>query len=124
MRVAFDVKGTLEGGGQKVHDLFKWFESKGCEMIIWSSFYDYAEKAQQNLGYKAEVMSKNAALNGKDLELKPDYNMDVAIDDRDFIERGEDGQLLSFLACNFMIAVKDIPEDPAEFEDRYGHLFT
>lgn len=120
MKVAFDVKGTLQGGGDKVHKLFKWFESKGCKMIIWSSFYDYAIKAQKKFGYDASIMEKLPRLLDEDLENNPNYNIDIAIDDNNFIRRN--GEIEPIIACNHMIAVDEIPEDESKFEEFYGHL--
>lgn len=122
MRVAFDVVGTLDGGGEKVHNLFKWFESKGCEMIIWSSNfqYKYALKVHEQLGYNAEVMHKRKKLDKDDLELNPDYNVDIAVDDDNFIEF--DGEIIPTIACNHMIPVRDIPENKHKFEEMFGHL--
>lgn len=120
MKVAFDVKGTLEGP-PKVLALYKWFESKGCEMIIWSSIYSYAEECAHDLKLDGEIMSKRNRMDSEDLKFNPGYNMDIAVDDRDFSEF--DDKTVSWLACDNLIKVHEIPNDISQFEACYGHFF-
>lgn len=121
MRVAFDVQGTLNGP-DKILELYKWFRSKGCEMVVWSGMYSYATDMAdklEELGIPAnEVTSKV----DRDYSYEEDnFYVDVAIDDRDFID-DEDG-FVSFLSCKHMIPVHKVPEDPALFEEYYGKYF-
>lgn len=76
--VAFDVDGTLiEQIGEKedtpryhVIQLFKLFESLGCEMIIWSGGgVDYADRWAQKLGLDAKIIEKGS------------IKVDIAFDD-------------------------------------------
>lgn len=121
MKVAFDVKGTLEGP-DKVLALYKWFESKGCEMIVWSSVHSFAVRCAEELKLDGEVMSKRDKLDDEDKALNPGYYMDIAVDDDNFSVF--DGETVSWLACENLIKVHEIPECPAEFDKTYSHYFT
>jgi len=91
-------------------------------MIVWSSVYDFAARCAKELGLDGEVMSKRDKLDDEDKELNPGYNIDIAIDDDNFIENGQ--RTMCWLACDNLIKVHEIPEDPAEFEKTYGHYFA
>jgi len=120
MKVAFDVKGTLEGH-RKVLALYLWFESKGCEMIIWSSVYSYAVDCARELKLDGEVMSKREKSDFFDDD-NSKYDVNIAVDDRDF-SVFSDGKTVSWLACNHLIKVNEIPSDLSKFESHFGHFF-
>lgn len=104
MKVAFDVKGTLEGHYEhKVRTLYDAFEKLGCEMVIWSSLGSFAYDFARKNSLKAAVMTKFA--NSEDLE--PSEKMDLAIDD-DYQQE--------YLATHKLILVSEIPELPVDIE--------
>jgi len=97
MRIAFDVKGTIEGPHQdKVLRLFRVFEKQGHEMIVWSSVYSYATDAVAKHGLNAQAQSKVWSS-----DASPDDRVDIAIDD----------EPQTWLATNRLILVKDLPDD-------------
>ncbi len=112
MKVAFDCSGTLMGCGpdSKVLKLFKWFESKGCEMIIWSNAYSYTVQAMEENGLHAECMSKPYRT-----YVEPENYMDIAVDDEDQSR---------ILPTKHIILVHDIPDDEALFEETFGELLN
>ena len=110
MRVAFDVKGTL-AGPEKIEKFFKWFQSKGCEMVIWSNLYSYTTEIKEKLGLEAETMSKKGTF---DCEDEMEY-MDIAI---------EDDHSQTWLAAKKIIFVDEVPENEEDFEKLYGGLFV
>ena len=109
MKVAFDCIGTLLGP-RKCFLLFKWFESKGCEMIIWSGSYSYTTDAKEKYDLEAVCKMKKGTYDYKD---ESDY-MDIAVEDD--VSQGR------WLAAKKFIYVHDIPEDPTEFDKKYGDL--
>jgi len=115
-KVAFDCKGTLMNrpADHKVVKLFKWFESKGCEMYIWSSLYSYAKETRTEHGFDCEIREKfsNTKFKFEDDMPLDDY-MDIAVDD----DCNSD-----YLAAHEFIFVSDIPEDSNQFEAKFGHL--
>jgi phosphoserine phosphatase len=63
MKIAFDVDYTLIDQHDKpkhdVIDLFRWFQSHGHEMIIWSGGgLDYAQHFADKLGLVATILEK------------------------------------------------------------------
>lgn len=69
IKVAFDVDGTLIYQAGELYETprydmvqaFKFFESIGCHMIIWSGGgMDYAERWAQKLGLKAQILEKSS----------------------------------------------------------------
>ncbi len=109
MKVAFDCAGTLLGP-RKCLLLFKWFESKGCEMVIWSNAYGYTLEAKEKYALEAETMEKKGTF---DYEDKSEY-MDIAVEDD--VGQG------SWLASKKFIFVHDIPDDPEKFDEKYGDM--
>jgi len=82
IKVAFDVDGTIllderhmdlfDTPNYPVIQLFKLFESFGCEMYIWSGGgKSYAIRWMQKFGLKATVVDKGS------------FVPDIAIDDED-----------------------------------------
>lgn len=121
--VAFDCKGTLFAGGEtgnRVHALYKWFESKGCKMIIWSSLYSYTTDAVKLFKLNGEQRHKEPfSFDEEFLKHNPDYNVDIAVDDNAWVMRSE--KIQPTVACNHMIKVHQIPA-PEHFEETYSHL--
>lgn len=59
MRVAFDVKGTIEGyNGELILELFRGLQAQGHECVVWSNLYSYAVDAVKNNNLTAEAMTK------------------------------------------------------------------
>lgn len=74
MLVAFDVDSTLINDRDEprydVIDLFRWFQSHGHTMIIWSGDgVGYAQRWAEKLGLKALILEKCSC------------NVDIAVDD-------------------------------------------
>lgn len=98
IRVAFDVKGTLEGAYQdKVRDLFKAFEKLGCKLTVWSNMPAYAHDIIQELGLKADWMGKKMLSDMIDSIEGP---FDIAI---------EDDPSQTWLAAKDIVLVRDLP---------------
>jgi hypothetical protein len=110
-RIAFDCSGTLLGGDSNVVLLFKWFQSKGCEVVIWSNCYDYTLKAKERHGLDAECMMKQCKW---DYDNDESQYFDMCVDD-------EPSQV-EYLAAKQVIAVHKIPYEVEEFEEAFGHL--
>ena len=78
MRIAFDVMGTIDGPAKKeVLKLFFALQALGHEMVVWSSEYGLAVRANESNRLNAKVMSKREKYSTSDTD---DY-MDLAIDD-------------------------------------------
>lgn len=59
MRVAFDVKGTLEGVNQaQVRALLFELKALGCEITIWSNMFTFAVDMHEELGLNASVRTE------------------------------------------------------------------
>jgi len=83
MKIAFDVDDTLtipsvvngfdrDTPNYETIALFKWFQSQGHEMIIWSGGgVDYAKMWAEKLGLNAEIREKTKS------------DVDIAFDDCD-----------------------------------------
>lgn len=100
MRIAFDVKGTIEGPKKKfVLALLYRLQDLGHEVIVWSNSYGYAVDAVRDNALKAEATSKR----GKgDYGFDDSTYVDVAVED-------DTGQ--TWLAAKSFVWVNDIPED-------------
>lgn len=75
MKIAFDIDYTLIGKDyepkHEVIDLFRWFEKRGWDMIIWSGGgIEYAETWAGKLGLEARVIQKCSE------------KVDIAVDDK------------------------------------------
>lgn len=97
MKVAFDVVGTLEGGGPKVRALLDVLKARGHEIFIWSSFYSFAYKWANKLG--TEAFKKYSRMEAEDLG---STIFDVAVDD---------DSMQWWLAADEMVLVHKIPEE-------------
>lgn len=63
MKIAFDVDGTLidtcDVPRHDVIDLFRWFQSHGHDMFIWSGGgIDYARHWARRIGLDADIIEK------------------------------------------------------------------
>lgn len=61
MRIAFDVKGTLEGNsGELIRELFKKLREMGHTCVIWSNLYSYAVDCNNKYNLQAKVEQKRS----------------------------------------------------------------
>jgi hypothetical protein len=115
LKVAFDCSGTLlardENTRAKVVALYKWFQSKGCSMVIWSNAYSYTQSAKEENELAGQAMMKFSKSYYDEDEDRQNY-MDIAVDDED----------QDYLAAKNFILVRDIPNDPAQFEEKFNYL--
>lgn len=59
MRIAFDVKGTIDGPkGKFVLGLMAFLQELGHECVVWSNSYSFAADAVRDHNLKVEYMSK------------------------------------------------------------------
>lgn len=100
MKVAFDVKGTLDGGGNRVMRLLEILKQRGHEITIWSSVYSYAAKWSEILELPAT--EKYSLFQAKRDE-KPVF--DVAV---------EDDYTTDYLATRSYAWVDQIPDPGPE----------
>lgn len=97
MRIAFDVKGTIEGPkGDVILGAFKKLQELGHTCVVWSNLYSYAVDAITKHGLSAEAMNKRSMSDLDEYSAKP---YDVAI---------EDDRHQIYLAANRFIFVDDI----------------
>ena len=101
MKVAFDVKGTIDGHKQDlVLKLFKGLQNKGHECVVWSNLYSYAVDAiRDHKLTNTEAMSKMSRFDLRDREMEP---MDIAI---------EDDRSQTWLGAKRFIFVDELNED-------------
>jgi hypothetical protein len=98
MRIAFDVKGTIEGPKQKfVLGLMEYLKEAGHEIIVWSNSLSYAMDAVRDHELSCPAVSKRALY---DIDNDVDQCVDLAIDD-------DSSQ--SWLAAKRFIWVHDLP---------------
>ena len=101
MKIAFDVKGTIEGSKkQQVLRMFKLFQDAGHDVIVWSNSYGYAVDAIEN------NLLKNTNPHDKKMKMDVDYEedryVDIAI---------EDDRSQTWLAAKKFVFVDEIPTD-------------
>jgi hypothetical protein len=59
MKIAFDVKGTLDSPKKNILvSLINWLQKNGHECVVWSNSYMYAVECVKNNDLKCETMSK------------------------------------------------------------------
>lgn len=79
MRIAFDVKGTIDGPrGAVIIEAFKKLQDLGHTCVVWSNLYSYATDAVAKHGLKADAESKRSTSDLETYGLEP---YDVAIED-------------------------------------------
>lgn len=97
MKIAFDVKGTIDGPkGDVILEAFKKLQELGHTCVVWSNLYSYATDAIAKHGLNAEAHDKRMKM---DLEYDESRYFDVAI---------EDDRRQEYLAANRFIFVDDI----------------
>lgn len=101
MRVAFDVKGTIDGyNSELVLKLFKGLQAKGHEVFVWSNLYSYAVDAIKDNHLKnTEPLQKMSRI---DLEERELPQMDLAI---------EDDRSQTWLGANKFVFVDELTEE-------------
>lgn len=105
MKIACDVKGTLEGPKKKqVLKMLDLFHRAGYEITIWSNLYSYATDAVRDNNLRAHAMSKYS---------KSDYDNNES---QFFNFAIEDDRNQTYLAAKKIIWVDEIPEDLEQVE--------
>jgi hypothetical protein len=100
MRIAIDVKGTIEGPKKKaILSILHMLQALGHEVIVWSNMYSYATDAIRDNKLTCEASPKR---DKGDYDHDESQYFDIAIDD----DTKQD-----YLAAKHFIWVKDIPED-------------
>jgi hypothetical protein len=100
MRIAFDVKGTIEGSKKKqVLRMFELFQKAGHEVIVWSNSYGYAVDAVED----NELTNTRAESKRDKWNTSEENYYDLAIED--------DKQQGQWLAAKKFLFVDDIPDD-------------
>lgn len=107
MKIAFDVKGTLDG--HKKHEMRRILLSlyaAGHEIYIWSSLFSYAVKEAkywEQRHIKCEALDKYSTYEAKARNMPV---MDIAF---------EDDRTQTYLAANKIVFVDEIPNVVDEF---------
>jgi hypothetical protein len=105
MKIACDVKGTLEGSKKKqVLRILELFAKAGYEITVWSNMYSYAVDAVRDNNLKADANSKRMKM---DLDYEEDKYFNFAI---------EDDRQQEYLAAKHFIWVDEIPNDLAAID--------
>lgn len=104
MRIAFDVKGTLDGVDEnRMVRLFRVLEKLGHTMIVWSSDSGFAVDVMKKHGINGEIYTKYTK---GSYEAESYGLMDVAI---------EDDRSQTWLAAKQIVFVHDVPDDVEAF---------
>lgn len=104
MKIACDVKGTLEGYKQKqVLRILELFAKTGYEIVVWSNTYSYAKDAVAKFNLNCEYGYKKDRIDCDD----PFEFMDFCI---------EDDRSQKYLAAKNFIFVDDIPEEMSQVD--------
>jgi hypothetical protein len=102
MKIAFDVKGTIEGHmKEQVLYMLKLFQEAGHEIIVWSNSYSFAVDAVEDNELNARAESKGDKWNTSEENF-----YDLAVEDD--VQQGD------WLAAKKFVFVKDIPESLEE----------
>jgi siroheme synthase (precorrin-2 oxidase/ferrochelatase) len=100
MKIAFDVKGTIEGYKKKqVLRMFELFQKAGHEVIVWSNSYSFAVDAIED----NELTNTRAESKGDKWNTSEENYYDLAIED--------DRQQGQWLAAKKFVFVDDIPDE-------------
>lgn len=98
MRIAFDVKGTIDGPkGKFVLGLMAYLQELGHECVVWSNSLQFAAEAVNKNKLKVEFMSKRM---GMDLDHDETQFFDFAV---------EDDTSQTWLAAKSFIWVHELP---------------
>lgn len=107
MKIAFDVKGTLDGHKKvEIRHILRELYAAGHEIYIWSSLFSYAVKEVkywEQRDVKCEALDKYSTYEAKERNMPI---MDVAF---------EDDRTQYYLAVKRMIFVDEVPNNAAEF---------
>jgi hypothetical protein len=100
MRIAFDVKGTIEGPSKTlVLSLLKGLKARGHEIVVWSNAFQFAQDAvDDNQLTGCSPISKRAS---HDLGFDESQYLDLAI---------EDDSSQTWLASKRFIWVHNLPK--------------
>lgn len=105
MKIACDVKGTLEGPKKKqVLKMLDLFHRAGYEVTVWSNLFSYAVDAVKENNLRAEVMTKKSK---SDMENDGMALFNFAI---------EDDKQQWYLGATKIIYVDEIPEELTDVE--------
>lgn len=114
IRIAFDCMGTLDNPQDtreeaRIVKLFRWFQSKGCHMVVWSSDYDLAVETNKRHNLNAdEVVRKYSWVDANNQGMP---YMTIKVDD----------QKQDYLAAANTIYVRHVWDDSEEFfEEHFG----
>lgn len=100
MKIAFDVKGTIEGPRKiAILDMIRRFHVAGHDIIVWSNLYRYAVDAVKDNNLNAEATSKQMQ---SDLDYDESLYVDFAI---------EDDHSQTWLPAKRFVWVDDLPKD-------------
>jgi hypothetical protein len=100
MKIACDVKGTLEGPKKKqVLKILDLFARAGYEVTIWSNSFGYAVDAVRDNNLRAQTMTKKSK---SDMENDDQPLFNFAI---------EDDKQQWYLGATRIVYVDEIPED-------------
>ena len=107
MKIACDVKGTLEGPKKKqILKMLDLFAKAGYEIVVWSNLYSYAIDAVKDNNLRAEAIPKKS---------KGDYPHEY--DESTYYNIAiEDDRKQEYLAAKQFIWVDEIPEDIEQIE--------
>lgn len=115
MKIAFDVKGMLDGRKSKeVMIILKAFEAAGHGIFVWSNSYNYARDFVRDNNLSAWAINK-VEKNGYDGEEEKEDYMDLAI---------EDDTNQTWLATKRFVWVDDIPTDTDELNEFVENLLN
>lgn len=104
MRIAVDVKGTLEGHKRaQILRMMLFLQDEGHEIVVWSNAYGYAVDAVKNLAETAlEGIEPQDKRTKSDMDHEESRYFDIAI---------EDDRSQEWLAAKHFIWVDEIPTD-------------
>jgi hypothetical protein len=107
MRIACDVKGTLEGPKKaQVVEILKILQGNGAKITVWSNLYSYASRAlSENKDIHFEGAESKCSKS--DLYFNENLYFDIAI---------EDDRMQSYLASKRFIWVDEIPDKVEDVE--------
>jgi hypothetical protein len=79
MKIAVDVKGTIEGPKQKqILTMIQALQQRGHEVVVWSNLYQFATDAVRKHNLSCQAMEKLTLMDVVNDGMGP---MDLAIDD-------------------------------------------
>lgn len=107
MRIAFDVKGTLDGYYEvKVKHLLKLLYDEGHEILVWSNSFSYAVDMVEKLKEEGIFVYPERKYSKVDAEMQDLPLMDIAI---------EDDVSQTYLGATVIVIVKELPDITEEY---------